>query len=142
MTTETWAYSIPKIVPDITDEQIAEMRHIHPVMKEKELTCWYRHIKGAHKLHPRNVSCIWDMKPTGKRLAPHTLNEATIVTMHECSYFFKPSLAEVYAWIRFFMGDEWTRVKYFWINENQTIRLANMDVACQTTLLCDDMIYG
>ena len=92
----THLYEKVQRVPEITDEQIADMLKIVPTLQYGNM---YRTIKGYKKLDPRNVSFIWDAMPTGREYTFHVLEMTHIVTQHRSSVFFKPSLAEVYSWI-------------------------------------------
>lgn len=112
--TELWSIAHPVLVPEISDEQIEEMRAIEPLLREPE-TCWYRRILGISKIHPRRSSFLWDAKPTGERLTFGPLNNVAIITFHTygAPALFKPSLAEVYASIRRYLPETWTAVRYF-----------------------------
>lgn len=57
MAKDDWLYNKVQRVPPITDAQIAEMRHIEPILRLPD-SCMYRRMKGADKLHPRDVSFL------------------------------------------------------------------------------------
>lgn len=126
-----WLYDKVVRVPEISDSQINEMRHIEPVLWTDGM---YRRIRGVRRVDPRNVSCIWDPHPYGKPFTFDTLNMTRIVTQHCSSIFFKPSLAEVYAWIRVFMPETWMRVRYFCLGHHERIARST-DVMCQCDLM-------
>jgi hypothetical protein len=130
-----YLYEVISRVPVITDEQIAEMRHIEPVLKDG--MC--RRIKGIEKVHPRDVSFLWDAEPTGDEFTFDSLNMSTIITQHRSAVFFKPSLAEVYAWIRVYLPEEWRRVRHFHMGECQRLG-ASSDVFCQCLIMGGDML--
>ena len=110
-----WFYDTLQRTPPITDNQIAEMRHIEPVMK---LDHMFQRIKGAAGIDPRKVSCIWDAEPIeGELFTFEELNMTLIYTQHVGNVFFKPSLAEVYAWLRFFFPKSWDQIRYFHIQD-------------------------
>lgn len=133
-----WLYSKVRRVPEITDEQIAEMRHIEPVLRAPD-SCMYRRIKGADKLHPRDVSFIWNAEPTGGEFAFDSLNATQIITQHHSAVFFKPSLAEVYAWIRVYLGDNWRAVRFFCMGDDVSRIGGSSDMSCNCTLLGGDL---
>ena len=95
MSNKPYLFELVNRVPEITDEQIAEMRHIEPVFRV--VGNIYRRIKDVDKLHPRDVSCIGMIVPVGEELAPGVLDQAEIITQHHSGTCFVPSLAEVYA---------------------------------------------
>jgi hypothetical protein len=132
-----YLYEAVNRVPHITDKQIAKMRHIEPVIKSEG--GMYRRIKGVEKLHPRNVSFLWDAVPTGDEFTFDSLNTSTIITQHHSSVFFKPSLAEVYAWIRVYMPKEWDRVKYFHLSEANRVG-GSTDIFCHCTIMGGGML--
>lgn len=133
-----WLYDKIKRVPPITDEQIAEMRHIEPVLKVPD-SAMYRRVKDAQEIHPTSVSCIWSAEPTGEEFTFHTLNVSRIITQHHSNVFFKPSLAEVYAWIRFFMLEHWRDVRFFCLGEAWRIG-STCDIACECEVMGGDML--
>lgn len=98
--------------PRISDKQIAEMRHIVPVIRDQE-SIFYRLQKDGDKIDPRGVAFNWNAIPCGEEFAFGELDQATIVSQHRCPYLFKPSLDEVYASIRANFGDNWRRVRFF-----------------------------
>lgn len=128
-----WLYDKVRRVPPITDEQIMAMRRIEPVLKCPE-SVMYRRIHEAQSLDPRGVSFLWDAKPTGPEFTFDQLNQTEIITQHTSSVFFKPSLAEVYAWLRVFMPDTWGRVKYFCMGEPSRIG-GSTDCECKCTVM-------
>lgn len=107
-----YLYELVNRCPPITDEKIAEMRHIVPVVRDKD-TFFYRLQKNGSVVHPRNQAFNWDESSCGEEFTFDELNQATIVTQHCCPYLFKPSLDEVYAAILSSFGDEWRRVRFF-----------------------------
>ena len=109
------------------------MRHIEPVLQVPD-SCMYRRIKDATSIDPRQESCLWDAEPTGKEFTYGTLDITRVVTQHTSSIFFKPSLAEVYAWIRVFFHDRWQEVDCFCLGEATRISQST-DFICQ----CDVM---
>lgn len=116
-------------VPSITDEQIAAMKHIEPVVLGSD--GWYRRIPNANKIHARDCAFNWLDGTVGKGFQPGPLNQAEIITQHHSSVFFKASLAEVYAWILFYMPDSWKRVKYFCLGNGERI-----GTSCDFVSLC------
>jgi len=128
-----WLYECVNRVPEISDEQIAEMRHIHPVLRVGTGSM-FRSIAGSENIHARNVSFLWDAAPTGGEFTFDVLNMPTIITQHKSIIFFKPSLAEVYSWILIQLGDEWRSVSHFCVGEPQRIA-GSHDVFCQTVVM-------
>lgn len=128
-----WLYDKIQRVPAITDEQIAEMRHIEPVLRDGERQ-WFRRIKDARKLHPRDVSFLRDAEPTGDDFTFDSLNISQIITQHHSAVFFKPSLAEVYAWIRVYMPETWREVRFFCLRPAERLG-GTSDLFC----ICDVM---
>lgn len=127
-----YLYEHVRRVPEITDDQIAEMRHIEPVLRIEHM---YRRIKNADAIDPRDESCIWNAEPTDAE--PFTvglLDSTTIITQHRSSVFFKPSLAEVYAWIRVFVPEHWNRIRFFYLGEAQRVPHST-DCWCECELL-------
>jgi hypothetical protein len=116
-----WLYSCVKRVPDISAEQIAAMRYIEPVVPVSKGSRWYRCIANGQTLDPHNVAFNWDVRTIGEPFVFGEDGEATIITQHKCAYFFKPSLAEVYAAILHQLPDAWQRVRYFCLDEVQQI---------------------
>jgi len=131
-----WLFDKLKRIPHISDAQIAEMRHIHPVVKDG---FGYRRIAGADSICPRSVCCIWDAQPVGDRFTFDTLNETTIVTQHKSSVFFKPSLAEVYAWIRLYFRKDWRMIRFFCLVDAQRIS-GSSDCVCQCKVMGGPML--
>lgn len=128
-----WLYEKVSRVPDITDEQIAEMRHIEPVLRSQN-SGMYRRIKDVDTVDPRYQSFLWNAEPTGEEFTFDVLNQTEVITQHHSSVFFKPSLAEVYAWIRVYLGDQWNAVKYFCLHDPARVG-ASSDIYCFCTLL-------
>jgi len=133
-----WLYDKVNRVPPITDEQIAEMRHIEPVLKLPD-SCMYRRIAGCQSLHPRDVSFLWNANPTGDEFTFEPLNITEIITQHHSSVFFKPSLAEVYAWMRVYMPDYWGLFRFFCMGEVRRIG-ASSDFMCQCDVMGGEML--
>lgn len=104
------------MIQDISDEEIAEMRHIQPLIKEDGL---FWRIKGIDDIDPRGVSFLSGAKPTGAGLVSGMLNSVQIMTFHKygAPSFFKPSLAEVYAAIRRFIP-QWHDAKFFYLQDD------------------------
>lgn len=134
-----WLYDTIRRVPPITDDQINAMRHIEPVLQDPK-SGMYRRVAKIQKVHPRNESFLWDARPTGKEFTFHALNEATIITQHESSVFFKPSLAEVYAWMLVYLPDDWNRFGYFFLGEPNRIS-GSTDCVCECQLLGGPLLY-
>jgi len=126
-----WLYDEVKPVPEITDAQIAEMRHTEPLIKSGE--GMYRRIKGSEVIDPRGVSFMWDAVPVGKEFRFHQLNEATIITQHT-GYLFKPSLAEVYSWMRIQIPN-WKAFSFFCLGSPERI-------GGSTTCFCKCLVMG
>lgn len=129
-----WLYEKVRRVPEISDEQIAEMRHIEPLVKMPE-SIMYRRVKGVELLDPRSESCIWNAEPVGGEFSFDMLNTSTIITQHDCAYLFKPLLSEVYAWIRVYLPETWHCVSYFCLGEPTRI-------AGTTSYYCECEIMG
>ena len=128
-----WLFERVIRIPHITDSQIAEMRHIEPVLRVRD-SCMYQRIKGIESIHARETSFLWSAEPTGEEFTFDVLNQTQIITQHLCSIFFKPSLAEVYAWIRLHFQDNWRSVTHFCIGEPQRLG-GSSDCWCQTTVM-------
>ena len=138
---QVWLYERVQRVPSISDKQIALMRHIHPVLRVGE-SSFFRRIEGIEKVDPRTESFLWDAKPCGDEFTFDTSGQTTVITQHHSSVFFKPSLAEVYAWIRFYMGEHWPEVKCFCMGDAERIG-ASTDIWCKCVLLGgDEMVRG
>lgn len=137
---DSWLYEHVQRVPPISDEQIAKMRRIEPVVKVPE-SCMYRRIKGADKIHPQTESCIWNTEPHGPEFTFDTLNKTTIVTQHHSAIFFKPSLAEVYAWILVYMPKTWSLVRFFCLGDSKRIG-GSTDVVCECEIMGGDMLVA
>ncbi len=135
-----WLYDKIERVPTITPAQVAEMRHINPVLKVED-SPMFRRIAGAESVDPFNSSFLWDAKPEGGEFTFHTLNVTTIITQHHSSVFFKPSLAEVYAWLRVYMpNDAWRVVRHFCMGECFRIG-ATSDFACKCEVMGGDKLF-
>lgn len=108
-----WNTLKPILVPEITDEEIAEMRQIKPLLREPD-SCWYRRIRGIDDIDPRKTAYTWGAEPEGEAMAFGPLNKVEIITFHYygAPSLFKPSLAEVYASIKRFCPD-WKQIWYF-----------------------------
>jgi hypothetical protein len=116
-----WLYSCVKRIPDISAEQIAAMRHIEPVVPISKNSRWYRRIASGQTIDPYDVAFNWNVTTIGEPFTFGADGEATIITQHKCAYFFKPSLAEVYAAILQQLPNDWQRVRYFCLDEVQQI---------------------
>lgn len=113
-------------VPEITDEQIAAMRRIVPCILQED--GMYKEIEDADKIDARRVSFLWNAEVHGE---PFTFtNMATIITQHYSAYFFKPSLAEVYAWILFAFPQNWDKITHFCLGEPRRIS-GTVDCVCE-----------
>lgn len=132
----TWIFELVNRVPSISDAEISEMRHIEPVLAEDGM---FRRIVGVEKLHPRDVSFLWNAKPHGDLFTFEQLNITTIITQHHSSVFFKPSLAEVYAWIRFYLREQWNQVKFFCLESPERIA-SSTDFYCKCQIMGGDML--
>lgn len=100
--------------------RVAEMRHIHPVLRV-ENSVMFRRINRIEDVHPRDQSFLWSADPTGDEFTFDQLNQSVVLTQHHSAVFFRPSLAEVYAWIRVYMKDDWRLVRFFWIQEFERV---------------------
>ena len=111
---------IPKatLITDLYDCEIAEMRHIEPLLSVPG-TDWYRRVENQERIDPKAVSYLWDAKPTGNLLAFSPFNWTDIISFHTwgAPSLFKPSLAEVYSAIRRFMPD-FRNVRYFYLRSH------------------------
>lgn len=135
-----YLFEMVERVPNITDRQIEEMRHIHPVLRKPDIYCYYYKMKDANLLDPRNVSFLWNAQPEGEVFYFSALTDTTIITQHHSSVFFKPSLAEVYAWIRFYLGENWNEVKYFCIGDYERIG-SSCDMYAKCTIFSGEPQY-
>ena len=133
-----WLYEKVNRVPEITDDQIAEMRHIEPVL-EVVRSGMYQRIRGIKHIDPRATSFLWDAQPIGEEFTADVRNQSKIITQHRSAVFFKPSLAEVYAWIRVYLGSQWDSVKFFCLHEPQRIG-GSSDMWCFCTLMTDRLL--
>lgn len=118
MMTELYYTTQAVLVPEISDEQIAAMRHIQPLLREPN-TRKFARIKGIEAIDPRGVSFLWDAEPQREVLYFNSLDEIGIMTFHKfgAPVYFKPSLAEVYASIMRFVPD-WSRINFFCLNSH------------------------
>lgn len=128
-----WLFDKIQRVPEISDEQVAAMRHIEPVLRVGE-SCMYRGIAGIDKIDPRRTSFLWDAKPTGPEFTFHQLNMPTIITQHHSAVFFKPSLVEVYAWMLVYMPDCWWYFTHFCLGEPKRIG-SSSDFVCECVVM-------
>jgi hypothetical protein len=133
-----WLYEKIQRVPAISDAQIAAMRHIEPVLRDGE-SGMFRRIIGIGKIDPKTTSFLWDAKPTGQEFTFHTLNISTIITQHTSSVFFKPSLAEVYAWLLVYMPETWGNVTHFCLGEAKRIG-GSSDIMCECEVMGGQML--
>ena len=106
-----------RLIPEITDEQCIEMLYsmwpVHRIGGEGQ----YRVI-APNGIHLRKMAYTWVERPEAREVNLTERNKlGTILTMHTCAYygFFKPTLAEVLAFIRRDVVD-WQRVKYFYLD--------------------------
>lgn len=129
-----YLFEMNERIPPITKEQIAEMRHIQPLLRVGE-TNEFQRIKDQERLHPENVSCLWNAEPIGNEICFSQLDTTTIITLHKSSVFFKPSLAEVYAWIRLYFRDNWSKVGFFCLENPRRI-------AASSDCVCDCLVMG
>lgn len=132
-----YLYELVQRVPKISDKQVAKMRHIHPLFKGSN--GMYRKMIGVDKLDPRSVSFLFEQNPIGEEFTFDTLNSVEVITQHNSGVFFKPSLAEVYAWIMFYLGDNWNRVRFFHMGESFGAGRST-DVICKCMLLGGPMM--
>jgi hypothetical protein len=129
-------YELVNRVPDISDAEIAEMRHIEPLLGADGM---FRRIEGADSLHPRDVSFLWNASPVGDPFTFDTLDRTEIITQHKSSMFFKPSLAEVYGWIRFYMKSDWNAVRFFSLGDYYRVS-GETDVICKCIIMGGDLL--
>jgi hypothetical protein len=128
-----WLFEMRRRIPPITKEQIAEMRHIQPLLRVGN-GCDFQRVKDQDKLHAENVSFLWNAEPVGNEICFSQLDTTTIITQHESSVFFKPSLAEVYAWIRLHFADNWKHVGFFCVENPRRIS-GSSDCVCDTVVM-------
>lgn len=133
-----WLYDKIQRVPKISDKQIEDMRHIEPVLRVRN-SSMYQKIKGIKNQDARNVSFLWYAEPTGPEFTFDTLNQSEIITQHHSSVFFKPSLAEVYAWIRIYLPKEWCLLRYFCLEEPKRIG-GSSDFSARCTVMGGTML--
>lgn len=129
-------FELVRRVPEISNSDIAVMRHIEPVLRQGYM---FRRIAGISSIDPRDSSFLWDAKPTGEPFTFSILNMTVIITQHHSAVFFKPSLAEIYAWIRVYMPMTWQQVRFFCIEDNNRID-GTTDVYCKCTVMGGDML--
>ena len=98
MTTSTTPIQDKLVVaPTIADEQIRQMLHIQQVERHPAHDLTFRKlVNHNHVLDPRKDSCEYGN--TRKRAGSFLI-----------------TLADMYAWMRFFYPDDWHRIKYFCI---------------------------
>jgi hypothetical protein len=124
-----WRQCKPKMIPDISDEDLETMmKIIKPVclvcedgLPESEGVSgegsYYREIitQGVDR---RDIAFNWGPS-LGRPVQIYRggLNDIQILTFHTWAYygFFKPTLAEVYACIRQFVPD-WSKARFFWLD--------------------------
>ena len=106
-----------QLIPEITDAQIVEMLYVmwpvHKFTGDDE----YRLIAPSG-IDFRSQSYPWVDRPHGRAVGLGNRNHiGTILTMHTWAYygFFKPTLAEVLAFIRRDVKD-WERVRFFHVD--------------------------
>ena len=133
-----WLYDKIKRVPAISDEQIAAMRHIEPVLASSYFGMFQK-IKGISRIDPRKQSFLWDAKPIGCEFTFDRLNRSTIITQHYSSVFFKPSLAEVYSWMLVYMPDTWEHFTHFCLGEPKRIG-GSSDIMCECEVMGGEML--
>lgn len=126
-----WLYDKVERVPTITDDEIDAMIHITPVLEHNGM---YREIKDIDRIDPRNHSFLWDAEPTGQEFTYEILNQTTILTQHHSSVFFKPSLAEVYAWIKIYMPNNWDKLSHFCLLDPQRVG-SSCDMWCPCIIM-------
>lgn len=103
-------------VPKITREQVMEMIHIRPVLHGAG--CFFYECGWDNgDPDPFNVAFLWDVKPVGDEFTFCDLNSALIIATTESSYYYKPTLAEIYAWIRVQAPDTWMLFSHFCVGE-------------------------
>lgn len=112
---ELWSVCKPKMIPDISDEDIEEMlKQIRPVQWKDD--CFHEILTDG--VNRRETAYIWEPK-LGRKLNIYRdgLNKVEILTIHTWTYykFFKPTLAEVFACIRMFVPD-YSQVRFVWLN--------------------------
>ncbi len=128
-----YLFEMNERIPPITKDQIAEMRHIQPLLRVGE-TEGFRRIKNQERLHAENVSFLWDADPDGNEICFGPLDTTTIITLHKSSVFFKPSLAEVYAWIRLYFRENWAKVGFFCLENPRRIN-GSSDCVCDCQVM-------
>lgn len=135
-----WMYDKINRVPKISNKQIEEMRHIYPTLRVDG--SFVKRVKDQELIDPRNQSFLWDAVPEGDEFTFHQLNSSTIITQHHSAIFFKPSLAEVYAWIRVYMPKTWNMVTCFCMDEPARLG-SSSDMMCHCTLMgCPKLVKG
>lgn len=132
-----YLYEKVKCVPDISPKQIKEMRHILPVLNCGNM---FREISGSREIDPVNSSFLWDAKPEGEEFTFSQPNMTTVITQHYSSVFFKPSLAEVYAWILVYMPRDWNCVTNFCLGEPSRIG-GSSNCSCNCILMGGERLY-
>ncbi len=128
----------------ISDRQVNLMRHIQPIWPvQYPQGGWYKFQENGLTVHPRNVAFNWNVKTVGEPFTFGSLQSTTIITQHKCAYFFKPSLAEVYAAIVAALGKrESLKVRYFCLGDSKQFH-GTTDYYCETMLFDGPrMIHG
>jgi hypothetical protein len=127
-----WLYNKVNRVPSISDEDLAEMvSAIKPVIRSRG--SFYQDMTWPDAPDPRHDSFLWHARPVGEEFAFHQLNQCGIITQHKSCVFFKPSLAEVFAWVRVFAGDNWRLFTHFCLESPARIG-ASSDFSARCTL--------
>lgn len=134
-----WLYDKVNRVPKISDEDLAEMvSAITPVIRVSH--SFYQHMTWPDAPDPRHDSFLWHARPTGEEFAFHQLNECEIITQHHSCVFFKPSLAEVFAWVRLYAGENWRLFSHFCL-ENPARLGSSSDFYARCTLLGGSRLF-
>lgn len=115
-----WLYQYVTL-PQISDDDLQEMMaHIRFLWSKSERSSALCSLEIA-TVDPRKSSFIWD---TDGRVGEPLVHRQTtgvidIPTFHTfgAPVLFKPSIAEVMASIRFFFGDNWREVGFFWMDD-------------------------
>lgn len=122
----------PKLIEDISDELVEEMRlHLVPIFKSSRNALSEPPVStfvDMSKIHPKDVAYTWVEDVDKVEIGRLFLFDAVpIITYHRWGYhgFFKPSLYEVFCAIYRALGDEWKKVKYFWL-DTASIGLGNL----------------
>lgn len=114
-----WSQCKPKLVPDITDEQIEEMLEVMQPIEAVKIDGRRRfRLVDVKRVDPRSVAYTWSMKLMRMvRVYEGGLDSIRVPTFHSfgAPVFFKPSLAEVLGCIRHYCPD-WGAIRFFWLN--------------------------